>query len=465
MTNKITLDRKPRLPANKSVNEYDIADLLPQIYSSPGSGPDGWPETQKESVATNVSATLPLAAQRACGWLLPVLDTPGLGDLLVQVREGRVETWADYGAGELQQIDTPDITPEQLREQAVALLAAGGRQLDELHPCQDAHLGRGVRVHAALAPVAVHGTALSIRVPAVRFPGFDDLVAAGLCDRSTAEVLRQAIDQRYNLLVTGGTGAGKTTLLRALLELVPGTQRIITIEDVAELRLQHPHHVALEVRNANSESAGAVSLDELLRQSLRMRPDRLVLGECRGVEIATLLTALNTGHNGGAGTLHASTVRDVAARVEALGALAGLSERAIAKQFTAAVHLVVQLERVSGVHKITALGVPHLNALGTLEVVAVSAEQILRQSELKNIALLAETDQDITEENINAAVMQEKSGQARAETTRAKITKTLQQIEHGQEPDNANLNADSKRILTMRVRPYSELIRQHEMEM
>src|SRR5690606_19227380 len=133
------------------------------------------------------------------------------------------------------------------------------------------------------------------------------------------------------LLITGATGSGKTTVLGALLDLADTTERIITIEDVAELRLRHPHVVELEARQANIEGTGAVTLDRLLREALRMRPDRIVLGECRGAEIVTLLTALNTGHDGGAGTLHASTLNDVPARLEALGALAGLTPEAAAR--------------------------------------------------------------------------------------------------------------------------------------
>lgn len=318
-----------------------------------------------------LSDTLTLEEQRACAPLLPYLNLPGLRDLLVQQRGVAVEIWVDTGGG-LEKITAPQLmpqlAPQQLRGMAVQLLAVGGRQLDELHPAADTQIGSGIRVHAVLEPVAVTGTAISIRVPAKQDLSFAELVEAGLCTPEIAVFLQEAMESRHNLLISGGTGTGKTTLLRALLNTVDHTQRIITIEDVAELRLSHPHHVGLETRAANSESNGEVTLQDLLQQALRMRPDRLVLGECRGAELATLLTALNTGHNGGAGTIHASSLRDVPARIEALGALAGLSSVAIAKQFVSAVHVVVQLARHENQYRLTQLGRPQLSAAGTLEI-------------------------------------------------------------------------------------------------
>src|SRR5690606_11128951 len=146
----------------------------------------------------------------------------------------------------------------------------------------------------------------------------------GLCSQPTAALLREAVRTRQNLLLTGGTATGKTTLLAALLDLAAENERIITIEDVAELRLRHPHRIALEARQPNTEGAGEIALERLLRESLRMRPDRIVLGECRGGELVTMLAALNTGHDGGGATLHASRLEGVPARLEALGTLAGL---------------------------------------------------------------------------------------------------------------------------------------------
>src|SRR5690606_13613482 len=219
-----------------------------------------------------------------------------------------------------------------VRRLAVTLIAAGGRHVDELHPCADVRLGHGIRVHAVLSPVSTSGASVSMRLPREQPLRFDELAADGLCAPRTAHLLRDAIDQRKNLLITGGTGSGKTTLLAALLDLADPSDRILLIEDVAELQLMHTHTVSLESRQANTEGIGRIDLERLLREALRMRPDRIVLGECRGPELATLLSALNTGHDGGAGTLHASSLADVPARLEALGLLAGLSTEALARQ-------------------------------------------------------------------------------------------------------------------------------------
>lgn len=312
------------------------------------------------------TGALGLRARRAFGGLLPLIDDPELRDLMVQVRGDEAQLWWDRGAG-LQQARGWRATPEAVAQLGTALIAAGGRHLDELHPCVDVRLGDGIRVHAVVPPVAVSGAAVSIRLPHQTPFGFAELVAAGLCNDLIADGLAAAVAARSNLLITGATASGKTTVLAALLDLAPPTERIITIEDVAELRLRHAHHISLEARRSNSEGIGEVTLDALLREALRMRPDRIVLGECRGAEIATLLTALNTGHDGGAGTLHASALTDIPARLEALGALAGIGPEAMARQVVAALHLVVHLERGPRGHRIVSIGRPIL-AKGVLAI-------------------------------------------------------------------------------------------------
>ncbi len=338
------------------------ADHLPPYVSDAGS-------TQP----LRISDSLTLAQQRVFDWLLPVIDTPGVRDIFLQMREDRPQLWADID-GQLQRLPAPSLRPQQMRDFACALIAAGGRQLDELHPAQNVSVGCGLRVHAVLAPIAVSGAAVSIRVPSVRQLSFDELVSSGICDADTAARLRSAVRERENILITGGTGTGKTTLLRALLDLAPESQRIVTIEDIAEITLTHQHHVRLESREANSEASGEITLNELLKQALRMRPDRLVLGECRGAELATMLNALNTGHRGGASTVHCASITDLPARIAAMGALAGLDDSAVAKQFVAAIDLIVQLERVQGVFRITQLGVPELNPHGQLQITAFTPE-------------------------------------------------------------------------------------------
>lgn len=302
------------------------------------------------------STGLSAEARRAFGELLPVIDRPDLRDLLIQVSDGLGRLWVDVG-GRLRLVDSWNASPDAVRRLAIALIAAGGRSVDELHPTGDVRLGDGIRVHVVLPPVSVQGAAISIRVPRTRLLSFDELAAPGWCRPAWQHELRSAVASRQNFLITGGTGTGKTTVLAAMLDLVPPDERIVTIEDVAELRFSHPHRVALEARRANSEGVGAVTLEQLLRESLRMRPDRIVLGECRGAEVVTLLAALNTGHDGGAGTLHASRLGDVPARLEALGALAGLDPPTLARQVQSALHLVVHLTRTGGGrHRVEAIG-------------------------------------------------------------------------------------------------------------
>jgi pilus assembly protein CpaF len=285
------------------------------------------------------------------------LDDPDVTDLFVN---GATGLFVDRGDG-------PRRAPEwraaesEVRELAVALIGAGGRHLDDAAPAVDVRLDHGIRVHAVLPPVSPAGTAISVRIPRMTVPDLDDLVRLGLTDARGAERLDHLVAERVNLLVTGTTGSGKTTLLAALLSRAGEAERIVTIEDVAELRLRHPHHVALEARQANLEGAGGIDLARLVREALRMRPDRLVVGECRGAEVRELLGALNTGHAGGAGTLHAGGLGDVAARLEALGALAGLDDRALARQVVSAIGGVIHLVRgPDGVRRIGGVGRPVL---------------------------------------------------------------------------------------------------------
>jgi len=258
---------------------------------------------------------------------------------------------------------------EDVRELAIALIGLGGRHIDDATPCVDVRLEGGIRVHAVLPPVAAEGTAISIRVPRLESPDLADLESRGMFDAETRVRLEDAVARRENLLITGAAGAGKTTLLAAMLGCAPASDRIVTIEDVAELRLQHPHHVRLEARQANLEGAGAIGLARLVREALRMRPDRLVVGECRGEEVRELLSALNTGHDGGAGTLHANGLNDVPARLEALGALAGLDDRALARQAASAIGCVLHIDRDgNGSRRLAAAGRPVIGSTGRLQI-------------------------------------------------------------------------------------------------
>ncbi|WP_125131398.1 TadA family conjugal transfer-associated ATPase [Microbacterium sp. 10M-3C3] len=286
-------------------------------------------------------------------------------DLFVNGADG---LFVDRGAG-TERVREWRAGEADVRALAVALIGAGGRHLDDATPCVDVRLQGGVRVHAVLPPIALAGTTLSVRVPRVLAPDLDTLAARGLTDAAGANALRRLVADRVNFLITGAAGSGKTTLLAALLSEAAPTERIVTIEDVAELHPRHPHHVALEARQPNLEGAGGVDLARLVREALRMRPDRLVVGECRGAEVRELLGALNTGHDGGAGTLHAGGLDDVPARLEALGALVGWDDLALARQAVSAFGAIVHLARgADGVRRLVGMGTPVLDSRGRLAV-------------------------------------------------------------------------------------------------
>ncbi len=277
----------------------------------------------------------------AFGPLAPFVVDPLVTDVFVNP-DGSV--WVDRGGGARRE-PRIRIPPGEARELAVRLVAAGGRHLDEAAPATDVRIGGGIRVHGVLPPVSLDAAVLSVRLPRAAHLDLDALERDGVFARVRRSVVEDLVARRANVLVTGAAGAGKTTLLGALLGAAAPHERIVLVEDVAELRVDHPHVVRLEARQPNLEGAGAVGLDRLVREALRMRPDRLVVGECRGAELRELLTALNTGHDGGAGTLHANSLADVPARLEALGALAGLTDAALARQAISAIDAVLHLAR------------------------------------------------------------------------------------------------------------------------
>jgi pilus assembly protein CpaF len=231
-----------------------------------------------------------------------------------------------------------------VRRLAQRLVAGAGGRLDDALPYADAVLPDGTRVHAVLPPLTEH-TTISLRVLARRPHDLDGLVRLGTLTPVIADVLRAVVAARLAVVISGGTGTGKTTLLGALLTMVPVGERVLLIEDAPELVVAHPHVVRLVPRGANVEGAGAVGLRELVRQALRMRPDRLVVGEFRGAEMVELLVALNTGHEGSAATLHANSAADVPARFAALGALAGLPGPSVTSLVASAIDVVVHLRR------------------------------------------------------------------------------------------------------------------------
>lgn len=275
------------------------------------------------------------------GPLEPLLADPRVTDVLVSAPD---RVWVDRGAGlETTGVTFPDAAA--VRRLAQRLAAVAGRRLDDARPWVDARLPDGTRMHAVLPPVAVGSTCLSLRVVRPRAFSVAELTHAGTVPPGGEPVLRALVEARVSFLVSGGTGSGKTTLLSTLLGLVGPRERIVIAEDSAELRPDHPHVVRLEARPPNQEGAGLVTLRDLVRQALRMRPDRLVVGEVRGPEAVDLLAALNTGHEGGCGTVHANAAADVPARLEALGTAAGLDRAALHSQLGAGLSAVLHLVR------------------------------------------------------------------------------------------------------------------------
>ncbi|HEY7950378.1 MAG TPA: CpaF family protein [Solirubrobacterales bacterium] len=312
-----------------------------------------------------------------------VRDTIGLGPLEELLADPTVEEVMVNGPGSVYVERGGRIEPagvgfpdeEDLRNAIERILAPLGRRIDELSPMVDARLADGSRVNVVIPPLAIDGPALSIRRFGVSRPGPEELVALGTLTAGQVGLLERAVSGRRSVLISGGTGSGKTTLLNALSSFVAPEERVVTIEDAAELRLQQPHVVRLESRPASVEGRGEVTVRDLLRNALRMRPDRIVIGEVRGPEALDLLTALNTGHDGAISTVHANSPGDALARLETLALMAGLGlpHGAIAEQVQRGIDLVVHIERRGdGVRRVTEIA----------EVVRVAGATAVRAFEL-----------------------------------------------------------------------------------
>lgn len=300
------------------------------------------------------------------GILDPLLRAAGTTDVLVTAPDA---VWVDDGSG-LRRTSIEFADEADVRRLAQRLALSAGRRLDEAQPWVDGQLdglggGFAVRFHAVLPPIAGAGACLSLRVLRPASQDFDALLACSAIPPDIAETVRGIIGARLAFLVCGGTGAGKTTLLSALLGIVAAQERIVCIEDAAELAPRHPHVVRLVARSANVEGVGEVTVRDLVRQSLRMRPDRIVVGEVRGGEVVDLLAAFNTGHEGGAGTVHANSPAEVPARLEALAALGGLGRAALHSQLAAAVRVVLHVGRdVAGHRRLAEIAVLEREASG-----------------------------------------------------------------------------------------------------
>jgi pilus assembly protein CpaF len=318
-------------------------------------GARGWDLEQAVAELVDEHAAVLSAPRRARIRELILRDTVGLGPLEQLLDDPAVTEVMVNGAdavyvergGRIESTEVRFASEGALRDAIERILAPAGRRVDELSPMADARLADGSRVNVVIPPLSVNGCVLSIRRFAAARPGPDELVASGTLTAELRDLLAAAVRARRSIVISGGTGAGKTTLLNALSAYISPGERVITVEDAAELRLRQSHVVRLESRPPSVEGRGEVTIRDLLRNALRMRPDRIVIGEVRGREALDLLTALNTGHDGVLSTVHANSPADALRRLEMLAMMAGvgLPHAAIREQVRRGIELVVHLAR------------------------------------------------------------------------------------------------------------------------
>lgn len=327
-------------------------------------------ETIREVLPTVAPVTLIenaeqiLAQTIGYGPLENLFTQPGVTDVLVNNHK---EVWIDQGAG-LERTNVAWNSESELREFAARLASSVNRRLDDVNPFVDAQLKNGIRFHAIIPPLSKISTTLSFRIPSAKQFSLTDLVELKTIDKNSLEILKSLIAKRVSIAISGSTGSGKTTILGALLSEVNSDERILVIEDSAELHIDHPHVIQLQTRNPNAEGIGQIELKHLVKQALRMRPDRLVIGEVRGTEVLDFLVALNTGHEGGCVTVHANSTQSVIARFEALGLLAKISKSAIHALLKEAIQVLIHVARTPSGRKITEISVLDVDQNGELKV-------------------------------------------------------------------------------------------------
>lgn len=317
---------------------------------------------QMTQLWSRVPPGFPASLRRDLGDLAELADDPRVTDIFVR---GGGAVFVDAGEGATL-VTGLIISPDRGVELARRLIESGGRRLDEAQPVADVNLGHGMRVHAVLAPVSSAGVEISLRIHRNQRPALERLSLAHA--NRVVPALIAAVHEKKTLLISGATGSGKTTLLSALMAHAGPYERLVVLEDLAEIAIDHPHVVSLECRVANIEGAGEITLTRLVREALRMKPSRLIVGECRGAELADLVQAFHTGHRGGATTIHASSLAEVPTRLDAIGATAGLSETQLARHALGAFDLIVHVEhRGDGLRHIT-MGHLALTSQGLLSV-------------------------------------------------------------------------------------------------
>jgi pilus assembly protein CpaF len=284
--------------------------------------------------------------------LAGLIASPGVTDVLVN---GHEQVWLQRGRGHLELVPSPFESEDELGQLAQGLIAGGGRHLDQANPFADVSVAGKFRVHASIASACHPKTLISVRIHLDRHFGLAELRDSGMFGEPEFEVLRGIIARRENYLIAGAAGSGKTTLLRAMLAECRG-ERVIALEDVAEIGLETGHFISLQTRQANIEGSGEITLERLVREALRMRPDRIAVGEVRGAELMVMLQALNTGHAGAGATIHANSFESVSERIGAIGRQAGFATDDVVAQAKSAIHWVIFLERGLEGRRVTALG-------------------------------------------------------------------------------------------------------------
>jgi pilus assembly protein CpaF len=345
LLNRLNLDRLAKVKRGEAEPELRnlIVDMLDRDHETPLS------LAERESLITDVLHEL-----FGLGPLEVLLSDPAISDILVN-RYNQVYIERE---GKLEETDVVFRDDAHLLQIIERIVSAVGRRIDESSPMVDARLKDGSRVNAIIPPLALEGPALSIRRFRTDRLGAEDLVSRDSLTKPMLEFLKAAVSCRLNVIVSGGTGAGKTTLLNILSSFIGHTERIITIEDAAELMLRQRHVIRLETRPSNIEGKGSVRQRELVVNALRMRPDRIIVGEVRGEEALDMLQAMNTGHDGSLTTIHANSPRDALYRLDTMVAMANLNipDKAVRQQISSAIEVVVQIARMSdGTRKVTAV--------------------------------------------------------------------------------------------------------------